>query len=113
MPFGLPPPKNVKNLFGNWLAGIGKRDVKQIRVGVCAIIWAIWNARNDKVFNKTRVSPLLQVIPVATHWICMWSYLQPVEFRQAMVIGCNRLETVARDLFSQFGWRRDNRITTC
>jgi hypothetical protein len=26
MTFGLPPPKNVKNLFGNWLAGIDKRS---------------------------------------------------------------------------------------
>jgi hypothetical protein len=111
--FGLPPPKNVKNLFGNWLAGIDKRDVKQIRVGVCAIIWAIWNARNDKVFNKTRASSFLQVIPVASHWIRMWSYLQPVEVQEAMDIGCNHLETVARVLFSQFGWRRDNHITTC
>jgi hypothetical protein len=39
MTFGIPPPKNVKNLFGNWLAGIDKIFVKQIRVGVCAIIW--------------------------------------------------------------------------
>jgi hypothetical protein len=38
MTFGLSPPKNVKNLFGNWLVGIDTRDVKQIRVGVCAII---------------------------------------------------------------------------
>jgi hypothetical protein len=66
-----------------------------------------------KVFNKTRGPSILQVIPVATHWIRMWSYLQLVEFREAMDIGCNRLETVARVLFSQFGWRRDNRITAC
>jgi hypothetical protein len=98
---------------GHQLAGIDKRDVKQIRVGVCAIIWAIWNAQNDKVFNKTRASSILQVILVASHWIRMWSYLQPVEVREAMDIGCNRLETVARVLFSQFGWRRDNRITAC
>jgi hypothetical protein len=113
MMFGLSPPKNVKNLFGNWLAGIDKRDVKQIRVWVCAIIWAIWNAWNDKVLTRTRVPSLLQVIPVATHWIRTWSYLQPVEFREVITIAFNRLETVTRDLFSQFGWRRNNRITTC
>jgi hypothetical protein len=105
--------QNVKNLFGNWLVGIDKRDVKQIRVGVCAIIWAIWNARNDHVFNKPRASSILQVIPVATHWIRMWSYLQPAEFRKAMNIGCNRLETITWELFNQFGWRRENRIMSC
>jgi hypothetical protein len=45
----------------------------------------------------------LQVIPMATHWIRMWSYLQPVELRDAMDSGCNYLETVARDLFNQYG----------
>jgi hypothetical protein len=52
--FGLPPPKNITNLFGNWLNGIDKQVVNQLRVTVCAIIWALWNARNDHVFNKPK-----------------------------------------------------------
>jgi hypothetical protein len=39
----------------------------------------------------------LQVIPMATHWIRMWSYLQQKEQWEAMDSRCNRLETVARD----------------
>jgi hypothetical protein len=35
MSFGLAPPKNIKNLFGNWLTGIPKQDLVNIRVG-CA-----------------------------------------------------------------------------
>jgi hypothetical protein len=54
MTFGLAPPKNITNLFGNWLKGIPKNDLVQIRVGVCAIIWAIWNTRNDWVFNEPK-----------------------------------------------------------
>jgi hypothetical protein len=41
MIFGLEPPKNVNNLFKNWLKGISKKDLIQVRVGVCAIIWAM------------------------------------------------------------------------
>jgi hypothetical protein len=52
MNFGLAPHKNVINLFGNWLKGISKKDLIQIRVGVCAMIWALWNNRNDYVFNR-------------------------------------------------------------
>jgi hypothetical protein len=33
MTFGLAPPKNMTNLFGNWLKGIPKKDLIQIRVG--------------------------------------------------------------------------------
>jgi hypothetical protein len=52
MTFGLAPSKNITNLFGNWLKGIPKKELVQVRVGVCAVIWAIWNTRNDFVFNK-------------------------------------------------------------
>jgi hypothetical protein len=54
MTFGLAPPKNVTNLFENWLKGISKKDLIQIRVGVCAMIWALWNTRNNFVFNKPK-----------------------------------------------------------
>jgi hypothetical protein len=33
MTFGLPPPKNVTNLFGNWLDGLSKKNV--VRLNVC------------------------------------------------------------------------------
>ena len=111
MTFNLSPPTNITNLFGNWLRGINKKDKVQIRVGVCALLWAIWNVRNDFVFNKPRASSFLQVIPLATHWIHTWSYLQPAERQQAMDFGCSRLETVARDLYSRCGWRLDNQLT--
>jgi hypothetical protein len=34
MTFGLSPPQNITNLFGNWLSGLDKKYVKQIRVAV-------------------------------------------------------------------------------
>jgi hypothetical protein len=40
MSFGISPPKNITNLFGNWLHGIEKRVKCQIRVGICALLWA-------------------------------------------------------------------------
>jgi hypothetical protein len=85
-------------------------DLIQVRVGVCAVIWALWNTRNDSVFNKPKNNAFLLVIPMATHWIRMWSYLQQEEQRAAMDSGCNRVETVARDLFSWCGWRSHKRL---
>jgi hypothetical protein len=81
MTFNLAPPKNVTNLFGNWLKDFPKKEVLQIRVGVCAIVWAMWNVRNNFIFNKPRTPIFLQVIPLAIHWIRMWSYLQHAERR--------------------------------
>jgi hypothetical protein len=41
MTFSISPPKNIKNLFGNWLTGVPKKEKAYIRVGACALTWAI------------------------------------------------------------------------
>ena len=41
MAFNLKPPNNITHLFGNWLDGVSKTDKVPIRVGVCALLWAI------------------------------------------------------------------------
>jgi hypothetical protein len=60
----------------------------------------MWNVRNDYFFNKAKSNSFMQVIPLATHWIRMWSFLQPKDNREEMVIECKRLESVAQDLYS-------------
>ena len=111
MNFNITPPTSITNLFGNWLNGVRKRDKTQIRVGVCALLWAIWHVRNDYVFNRAKNTSFLQVIPLATHWIRTWSFLQSEDQRQATDIGCNRLEMVTQEFFTQFGWQCANRIS--
>jgi hypothetical protein len=39
----------------------------EIRVGVCALLWAIWHVHNDYIFNKGKPNSFMQVIPLATH----------------------------------------------
>jgi hypothetical protein len=67
MTFNIPLPSNITNLFGNWLNGVAKKDKDHIRVGVCALLWAIWNVRNNFTFNKRSYPSFLQVIPLVTH----------------------------------------------
>jgi hypothetical protein len=67
--FNIPPPTNVTNTFGNWLNGVPKKYKEHIRVGVCALFWAIWTVRNDFIFNTQNFTSFMQVIPLATHWI--------------------------------------------
>jgi hypothetical protein len=112
MNFDIHPPANVTNLFGNWLKGVTKKDKGLIRVVVCALLRAIWIVRNDFIFNKKSYTSFLQVIPLVTHWIHMWSYLQLAGERHDMDTGCNRLGTVARDFYSRCGWWPDWRITS-
>jgi hypothetical protein len=108
--FNIPPPANVTNMFGNWLNGVDKKTKVRIRVGVCALVWAIWNCRNDVVFNRAVTPNFLQVFHRASSWIHMWSYLLPVEQRDPMDVGCNRLMGVVRAIFNQGGWLHARRL---
>ena len=110
MALNIHPPTSVANLFGNWLRGVDKKEKVQIRVGVCAMLWAIWNTRNDVIFNSANISSFMQVIPKAIHWIRTWSYLQPTDKRAVLDSGCSQLLLVARELYTQCNWRSDLRI---
>jgi hypothetical protein len=74
--FNMPPPTNIKNLFGNWLNNIDRKTKSRIRVGVCAILWTIWCSTNDVIFSNAMTSQFLQVMHRVVHWINIWPFLQ-------------------------------------
>jgi hypothetical protein len=109
--YNIPPPANITNMFGRWLNGVRKEDKQKIRIGVSALCWAIWRTRNDFIFNNQYGTNFLQVIRRAAHSIQQWVLLLPLDQREAMVIGCNRMLAVAQDFFFQAtGWRHHNRL---
>jgi hypothetical protein len=52
MALNISPPLNINNIFGTWLNAVPKTEKVHIRVGTCAILWAIWHVRNDFIFNN-------------------------------------------------------------
>jgi hypothetical protein len=96
-------------MFGNWLNEVPKTDKQKSRIGVSAIWWSIWTSRNDIIFNRNDGTNFLQVIRRAAHWIQQLAFLLPLELREDMVTGCNRMLVVAQDSFFQ-EWRHLNRI---
>jgi hypothetical protein len=48
---------NITSLIGNWLQGIVKK-IKFKSELVCDLLWAMWNACNDFMFNKARTPSL-------------------------------------------------------
>jgi hypothetical protein len=102
--FNMPPPTNITNIFGNWLNGMANKTKAHIRIDVCALLWAIWNYRNDIIFDRATRVQFLHVINTTTYWINMWSYLFPKDQRVFMDTGCTRQMVFIRAIFSRGGW---------
>jgi hypothetical protein len=100
----------LKTYLGNGSMVLIKKTKERIRVGVCALIWAIWNCRNDVIFNNAGRDQFLQVMHTTTYWIHMWSLILPEDQREFMYIGCTRLMAFIRAIFNQDGWQHTNRI---
>lgn len=108
--FNLPPLDIMVNMFGNWLRAIPSSLKAQIRVGICAFVWALWNCRNGLVLNKFKFPNVLQVIYRAPSLIRTWYTLLHVEDRGSTEFGCDWREMVARCFFNWTGWRSNDRI---
>jgi hypothetical protein len=103
------PPCSITNIFGNWLNGIDNSFKKHIRMEAITFIWSLWLCRNDKVFNDKN-SSIMQVIYRAISTLRLWSPLQRLEDHDLYTEVCARLEAMARDTFSQYGWSHSLRI---
>jgi len=60
--FNIIPPVGIDALFGMWLNGVNPEIASSILIGICALLWAIWNCKNDMFFNKLSMINFLQVI---------------------------------------------------
>jgi two-component response regulator (ARR-B family) len=72
--------------------------------------WTIWNFQNEVIFCRCANPNFLQVIHRTASLIHLWSYLLPMEQREPLDTGCNRLMAVVQAIFSQGGWLQSRRI---
>lgn len=108
--FNLAPPLSITNMFGHWLAEIPKILKSQLLVGASALCWSIWLCRNDVVFNTKMVTNPLQVIFLIGHCLRAWAQMQKSNQKESMLAGSERLEVVAKQIFSAHGWWSSYRI---
>jgi hypothetical protein len=110
--FGLPIPRDMEHVAGNWLMGFSKHNKSLIMTGVAAMLWAVWRSRNEVVFDHDNPKTYMQVIYRGTYWCRSWALLQRHEAaKEKIVQACRHLERVVMMVFAHYGWRFSNRIT--
>ena len=79
-------------------------------VGASVLCWAIWLNMNDVVFDKSPTKTYLQVY-WGTHRLRFWAQLQRRdEDKEAVEKGCQTMEVLVMQFFTNHGWRFSNRI---
>lgn len=78
-----------------------------LSVGISAVMWSIWNRRNDIGFERKSVLDPFVIVYRACSLINSWVILQKKQERQKELIwGAKLLERVANEVFSASrGWR--------
>jgi hypothetical protein len=93
MTFGLAPPKNVSHPFGNWLKGIPKNDLIQIRLGVYAVIWLFGTAEMTMSLTNQKNTPFCRLFL----WLPIRSICGPIS---------NKRNSRRRWILGATSWRR-------
>lgn len=109
------PGRNVGEMFSSWILKFGKGNGKLIMVGVTAVLWTIWKARNRACFDGIMPVDPIEIIYNICSNLNSWSILQSKEGdRGKMQWGAQLLRQVANEIFhSKFGWRGGRQRIGC
>jgi hypothetical protein len=92
--------KNVEECLFVWLKQFSGHKKQMMLVGVAAVMWSSWKARNMACFQQVWPSDPSVVLFRAYYWIDFWSNLQVKEgARLELRRGAKLLEQVASEVF--------------
>ena len=91
---------SVGQCISIWLRRYGKKKRNLVAVGVAAVIWSIWKARNLACFQNKWPDEPHSVIFQVCYWIQHWSSLQVKQKGKDKLMFCAKLlEKVAREVY--------------
>ena len=89
-----------------WVMKFSTKERNIVAVGVAAVFWAIWRARNAAVFYHVYPHDPIVVMYSISNWIEKWSIMQKGNASQELRIVARRLAKVASEVFGKrHGWR--------
>lgn len=101
---GVRPNKNIGSMFGqgNFL---GNNTKNLVLVGVAAVLWILWKARNRACFDRILPTDPTELIFTICFTLGSWSILQIKEAdREKVLWGAQLLKQIANGVFhSRFG----------
>ena len=72
-----------------------------------ALLWAIWNCKNDIVFGRKNINDPIGIVKRMCSWITDWAILQKKDPGERMLtLGARLIEQAASEIFkASQGWR--------
>ena len=90
----------VDQCISSWLRGYGKKKRNLITVGIAAVIWSLWKARNLACFQYKWPDEPCTVICKICSYIQQWSSLQVTQDGRDRLTFCAKvLEKVAMEVY--------------
>ena len=80
-------PKNIKNLYDNWLCKPKDKMAHLVLFGCGALFWAIWRTRNDWCFGNNHLLDPSNIIFLCCFWLDSWVIRQKKKEQRMVVLG--------------------------
>jgi hypothetical protein len=111
LPFNIIPPRSVQHLYGSWLNQFQGKLKRQALAGALAFCWAIWLSKNDVVFDKSPYQNFYAcTIPRYALASVLGSNGQHDQDKDTIKVVCQKMESIAMQIFIDHGWRFNNRL---
>jgi hypothetical protein len=98
-------PKIANEMFGLWLCSFKKYERNLITIGCSAVLWSLWNIRNDCCFNNISPPNAANIVLLCCSWLDAWAILQKEMSRKMLLEGSSLLRRIVKEFYRrEFGW---------
>ena len=79
-------PRDLNDCFENWLKKFNKNDKRLVLTRTSALLWPIWNCKNDIIFGRKNINDPYGIIKRMCNWIIDWAVLQRNDPEEKMLM---------------------------
>jgi hypothetical protein len=92
-------------MFSHWLPLFNKDNRNILTVGCSAVLWSLWNIRNEACFEGKNRPSALDIFILGCFWMNSWIILQKRMAKKKLEEGSKLLRRIVNEVFNRaLGW---------